>query len=211
MIVLDRSVDWVTPMCTQLTYEGLIDEIMGIKNCQSPRLASSVVHMALTRLRFSSCRGLARSAGYKSSANACHHSSCDDWSDNVDASAKEEEAPAQLDRQGLRRTSRSQLLGRRDQAEQDRKADRGGVRSGQSPQFLEVYRCRGLTHSASSYRFSLQGKAGKDIAQIKDFVGKLGSLQSEHQALKLRESAYRVRPGPCLAADYRFILLQILA
>jgi len=33
MIVLDRSVDWVTPMCTQLTYEGLIDEIMGIKNC----------------------------------------------------------------------------------------------------------------------------------------------------------------------------------
>ncbi|SGY50537.1 BQ5605_C001g00894 [Microbotryum silenes-dioicae] len=32
MVILDRSVDLVTPMCTQLTYEGLIDEIIGIKN-----------------------------------------------------------------------------------------------------------------------------------------------------------------------------------
>ena len=26
------QVDLVTPMCTQLTYEGLIDEVFGIKN-----------------------------------------------------------------------------------------------------------------------------------------------------------------------------------
>jgi hypothetical protein len=32
MILIDRAVDWVTPLCTQLTYEGLIDEILGIKN-----------------------------------------------------------------------------------------------------------------------------------------------------------------------------------
>ncbi len=32
MIILDRAVDWVTPLCTQLTYEGLIEEILGIKN-----------------------------------------------------------------------------------------------------------------------------------------------------------------------------------
>ncbi|SCV71230.1 BQ2448_2818 [Microbotryum intermedium] len=32
MVILDRSVDLVTPMCTQLTYEGLIDEVIGIKN-----------------------------------------------------------------------------------------------------------------------------------------------------------------------------------
>ncbi|KAK4050172.1 Vacuolar protein-sorting-associated protein 33 [Microbotryomycetes sp. JL201] len=32
MIVLDRTVDLVTPLCTQLTYEGLIDEVIGIKN-----------------------------------------------------------------------------------------------------------------------------------------------------------------------------------
>jgi len=32
MILLDRDVDVVTPMCTQLTYEGLIDETLQIKN-----------------------------------------------------------------------------------------------------------------------------------------------------------------------------------
>ncbi|KAI5479038.1 ATP binding protein [Pseudohyphozyma bogoriensis] len=32
MIVLDRQVDMVTPLCTQLTYEGLVDEVMGIRN-----------------------------------------------------------------------------------------------------------------------------------------------------------------------------------
>lgn len=32
LIVLDRAVDWVTPMCTQLTYEGLVDEFVGIRN-----------------------------------------------------------------------------------------------------------------------------------------------------------------------------------
>jgi hypothetical protein len=35
MIVLDRSVDWLTPMCIQWTYEGLVDEVLGIKNCSS--------------------------------------------------------------------------------------------------------------------------------------------------------------------------------
>lgn len=32
LIVLDRQVDMITPLCTQLTYEGLIDECIGIKN-----------------------------------------------------------------------------------------------------------------------------------------------------------------------------------
>ena len=35
MIVLDRRVDMITPLLTQLTYEGLIDEVMGIKSCTS--------------------------------------------------------------------------------------------------------------------------------------------------------------------------------
>lgn len=30
LIVIDRAVDWVTPMCTQLTYEGMLDEFIGI-------------------------------------------------------------------------------------------------------------------------------------------------------------------------------------
>ncbi len=32
IILLDRSVDLLTPLSTQLTYEGLIDEIYGIKH-----------------------------------------------------------------------------------------------------------------------------------------------------------------------------------
>lgn len=33
-IIIDRNVDLVTPLCTQLTYEGLIDETMGIRHCK---------------------------------------------------------------------------------------------------------------------------------------------------------------------------------
>lgn len=32
VIIIDRSVDLATPLCTQLTYEGLVDEFFGIKN-----------------------------------------------------------------------------------------------------------------------------------------------------------------------------------
>jgi Sec1 family len=32
LILLDRAVDVVTPCCTQLTYEGLIDEVFGVVN-----------------------------------------------------------------------------------------------------------------------------------------------------------------------------------
>ncbi|KAL1669096.1 Sec1-like protein [Schizophyllum commune] len=42
MIVLDRRVDMITPLLTQLTYEGLIDEVMGIKNSHVELPASLV-------------------------------------------------------------------------------------------------------------------------------------------------------------------------
>ena len=32
LLLLDRNVDLLTPLMTQLTYEGLIDEIYGITN-----------------------------------------------------------------------------------------------------------------------------------------------------------------------------------
>lgn len=32
LLLLDRNVDLLTPLATQLTYEGLIDEIYGIQN-----------------------------------------------------------------------------------------------------------------------------------------------------------------------------------
>lgn len=49
LLLLDRNVDLLTPLATQLTYEGLIDEIYGIQNseyCRSRSLWSTgiVVH-----------------------------------------------------------------------------------------------------------------------------------------------------------------------
>jgi len=35
VIIIDREVDFVTPLLTQLTYEGLIDEVFGIENNQA--------------------------------------------------------------------------------------------------------------------------------------------------------------------------------
>ena len=32
LVLIDRRVDLITPLSTQLTYEGLIDELFGIKN-----------------------------------------------------------------------------------------------------------------------------------------------------------------------------------
>lgn len=35
LIIIDREVDYATPLLTQLTYEGLIDEVVGIQNNQA--------------------------------------------------------------------------------------------------------------------------------------------------------------------------------
>lgn len=45
VIVIDREVDYVTPLLTQLTYEGLIDEFVGIQNNQAD-VESSIVGAA---------------------------------------------------------------------------------------------------------------------------------------------------------------------
>ncbi|KAF8477599.1 Sec1-like protein [Kalaharituber pfeilii] len=42
LIIIDREIDFVTPLLTQLTYEGLIDEICGIKNSKVELDASIV-------------------------------------------------------------------------------------------------------------------------------------------------------------------------
>lgn len=34
LVIIDRATDLVTPFLTQLTYEGLLDEYFGIKNCE---------------------------------------------------------------------------------------------------------------------------------------------------------------------------------
>lgn len=39
LVVIDRQVDMVTPLCSQLTYEGLVDELIGL---QAGKRASSL-------------------------------------------------------------------------------------------------------------------------------------------------------------------------
>jgi hypothetical protein len=41
LIIIDRRVDMVTPLLTQLTHEGLIDEVIGVKNCTKTYTSSS--------------------------------------------------------------------------------------------------------------------------------------------------------------------------
>lgn len=38
LLLIDREVDLLTPLFTQLTYEGLIDELYGIQNSKSDYL-----------------------------------------------------------------------------------------------------------------------------------------------------------------------------
>lgn len=35
-VLIDREVDLITPMCTQITFEGLIDEVVGINYASVP-------------------------------------------------------------------------------------------------------------------------------------------------------------------------------
>ena len=44
LVLLDRSVDLVSPLPTQLTYEGLLDEMFSI-NCSSVRLPEGRVSL----------------------------------------------------------------------------------------------------------------------------------------------------------------------
>ena len=43
VIIIDRRVDMITPLLTQLTYEGLVDELIGIKNCASDFYTSQLI------------------------------------------------------------------------------------------------------------------------------------------------------------------------
>ncbi|KAL8752909.1 MAG: hypothetical protein Q9199_005412 [Rusavskia elegans] len=45
LVIIDREVDMVTPLLTQLTYEGLIDEMFGIKNNQA-EIDTSIIGQA---------------------------------------------------------------------------------------------------------------------------------------------------------------------
>lgn len=66
LIIIDREVDPVTPLLTQLTYEGLIDELFGIQNSQTdvdPTIVGAAPVGAAASATAASASGAAAGAG----------------------------------------------------------------------------------------------------------------------------------------------------
>ncbi|KAF8727512.1 Sec1 family, partial [Rhizoctonia solani] len=137
LIIIDRSTDLITPFLTQLTYEGLLDEYLGIKNSyievNADLLSSGPQTNAGTPSTSGAFGGTAQTKKKK------HH-----------LSASTDALLSKL------RDSNFAIVGSKLNAEARR---------------LEAaYDGR---HKAQT------------VAQLKEFVGKIGGLQNEHQALRL--------------------------
>ncbi|THV06595.1 Sec1-like protein [Dendrothele bispora CBS 962.96] len=141
LIVIDRRVDMITPLLTQLTYEGLVDELIGIKNCHVELPASLVTPPS----------GPAPST----------------------SNAPPPPPPPPTSVANLRKESKKKyhLTDQLFMDLRDLNFSSVGKRLNQIARRLD-----------EDYKTSLQAKT---IPQLRDFVGKLGGLQSEHQALRL--------------------------
>ncbi|KAK7465553.1 Vacuolar protein-sorting-associated protein 33 [Stygiomarasmius scandens] len=139
LIVIDRRVDMITPLLTQLTYEGLIDELIGIRNCHVELPASLVTPPS------GPTSNPAQPPAPVSSTSAANL-------------RKESKKKYHLTDQlfiDLRDLNFSSV----------------GKRLNKIARRLD-----------EDYKTSLQAKT---IPQLRDVVGKLGGLQTEHQSLRL--------------------------
>ncbi|KAF7307459.1 hypothetical protein MIND_00540300 [Mycena indigotica] len=135
LIIIDRRVDMVTPLLTQLTYEGLVDELIGIKNSHV-ELPISLLTPPQPGAAPTTTTGTSLK---KVEAKKKHHLT----------------------------TATDPLLSEL----RDLNFSSVGKRLNKVARRLE-----------EDYKGRHQAKT---VAQLKDFVGKLGGLQSEHQALRL--------------------------
>lgn len=141
LIIIDRTVDMITPLLTQLTYEGLIDEFIGIKN--------SHVELPVSLLTLPT-------APNPSNPNATPSGSAS-VTPLINEKTKKHHLSTATD---------PLLMGLRDL------------------NFSSVgKRLSKVAHRLDEdYKARLQAKT---VTQLRDFVGKLGGLQGEHQALRL--------------------------
>ncbi|KAG0173258.1 hypothetical protein DFQ28_011169 [Apophysomyces sp. BC1034] len=137
IIIIDRNVDIVTPLCTELTYEGLIDEMMTIKHCFLELDASLVAPAQQTPTG-------------KTPAPAPVSSGTQTGKKKKYVLNSSDKLFAQLRDQNF--------------------AVVGGMLNKIAKRINENYEER---HHA------------KTVAQIRDFVGRLGELQQEHQSLRV--------------------------
>lgn len=159
MVILDRQVDMVTPLCTQLTYEGLIDEIIGIKNSfveVDPALTNPIppTPSSSTASQFGALNGPPKKKKHLLSTigNA--------------ASSSSSQAP-----------------------QQGQNAFQGGdplFGELRDKNFTIVGALLNRVAKRINLDYE-QRHAAQTVSQMRDFVGKLSGLQAEHQALRLRE------------------------
>ncbi|KAI9496391.1 Sec1-like protein [Zychaea mexicana] len=147
-IIIDRNVDIATPLCTQLTYEGLIDETMGINHC-FVELDANLVNPAQP------AQGASKAGG----------------SASVPPPPPPPPPPAAPNQSGKKK---KYVLNASDklfsQLRDQNFAVVGGMLNKIAKRINENYEER---HHA------------KTVAQIRDFVGRLGELQQEHQSLRI--------------------------
>ncbi|CAG8454859.1 10426_t:CDS:10, partial [Paraglomus occultum] len=146
LIIIDRQVDQITPLCTQLTYEGLIDEVFGIK--------TTVVELDSSIVGPPPQRPTATATSTASSSTA---------------SQAPPPPPAQpaAKKKKVALNSSDKLFG---QLRDVNFAVVGGMLNRVARRINEDYEVR---HQA------------RTVAQVREFVNKLGGLQSEHQSLRM--------------------------
>jgi hypothetical protein len=170
LIILDRNTDWMTPMMTMLTYEGLLAEYVGLQNCRSAGTARAQFASGLTTLQ----------------SFLAHI--------EVDPNTLSTE---NNNRTGTTDTSNpmTSSLGAATMANpQSTKKRKHLLSSATDPLFGELrdsnFSVVGakLARHAKRLEAEYQGKNSLDtVGKMKEFVGKLGGLQGEQRALKLRK------------------------
>lgn len=159
LILLDRQVDMVTPLCTQLTYEGLIDEIIGIKhgfvevdaNLTAPPVPPTP--SSSTATHFGAQGGPPRRKKHLLSALPSAASATPSSGNGAGGpSGPPDPLFAELRDKNFTGV--------------------GGTLNRVAKRINENYE---------------QRHAAQTVGQMREFVGKLSALQAEHQALRLRE------------------------
>jgi hypothetical protein len=171
----------ITPLLTQLTYEGLIDELIGIKNCLSissrcimQRLTFSwVAHVELpvSLLTPPQPQGPANAAG-PSTSNPPVVSLKKDNKKKHHLTAATDPLFAEL------RDLNFSSVGR--------KLNRVAHRLDENYKVDTLRACCLSSCLLTSIVFQTDLQS-KTVTQLRDFVGKLGGLQTEHQSLRLRK------------------------
>ncbi|KAF8963846.1 ATP binding protein [Flammula alnicola] len=149
LIILDRRVDMITPLLTQLTYEGLVDELIGIKN--------SHVELPLSLLT-------PPTAGPSNAASTSTSTAAGATPVPVVTVKKENKKKHHLT------TDTDPLFAEL----RDLNFSSVGKKLNKVARRLD-----------EDYKVSHYNLQTKTVAQLRDFVGKLGGLQTEHQALRL--------------------------